>query len=152
MDYLPTTILSSFLGLAVAWDVWQRRIPNGLVLVYGTLGLGLAAAGGLQGLGRAAAGASEGLALLCIPFALGFVGGGDAKFFAAVGAYLGPWLTLWAFLFGTALGAPIAAVVLWRAPRGGGHGGTRPGLPYAVPLALGTIATLACDWAGVAVR
>jgi prepilin peptidase CpaA len=146
MDGLPTTVLSSFLALAVAWDLRERRIPNRLVAAYAALGLGLAAASGLHGLGEAAVGAVAGFALLALPFALGFVGAGDAKFFAAVGAYLGPGLTLWAFLFGTALGAPIAAVALWR-PRGG-----RPGIPYAVPLALGTVVTLACDWTGVAVR
>jgi prepilin peptidase CpaA len=148
MDCLPTTVLASFLALAVAWDLRQRRIPNGLVIAYGMLGLALATGNGVGGVGRAAIGAVEGLALLGIPFALGFVGGGDAKFFAAVGAYLGPGLTPWAFLFGTALGAPIAALVWWRAPRTAGL----QGVPYAVPLALGTVAALACDWAGVAVR
>lgn len=154
MDWVPTTILSSFLGLAVTWDVREHRIPNGLVAIYGVIGLLLAATAGLPAFGRAAAGMAAGLAFLLVPFALGFVGGGDAKFFAAVGTFLGPVLIFWAFLFGTALGAPLAALVLWRrrwmAPPTTSPESTRPpALPYAVPLALGVIAAVVCDWAGV---
>lgn len=154
MDWVPTTVLSSFLALAVAWDLRQHRIPNGLVATYGVIGLALAATAGLPAFGRAAAGMAAGLAFLLVPFALGFVGGGDAKFFAAVGTFLGPVLIFWAFIFGTALGAPLAAFVLWRrqwtAPPSE-LAARAPALPYAVPLALGVIAAIACDWAGVAV-
>jgi prepilin peptidase CpaA len=156
MNWVATTILSSFLGLAVAWDLRQHRIPNGLVAAYGLVGLGLAATTGLPAFGRAAAGMAAGLAFLIVPFALGFVGGGDAKFFAAVGAFLGPVLIFWAFLFGTALGAPLAAVVLWQrrwagAPSSPRDAASAPALPYAVPLALGVVAALVCDWAGMTV-
>lgn len=153
MERLPTTILTTFLCLAVAWDLRERRIPNSLVAAYALVGLGLAGAAGQPALGRAVAGMAEGLALLILPFAFRFVGGGDAKFFAAVGAFLGPSLTLWAFLFGTALGAPLAAVVLWRTRRTvSASPGVQPVpmLPYAVPLALGTLVAVACDWAGMA--
>jgi prepilin peptidase CpaA len=150
MACLPTTVLVTFLGLAAASDVRQRRIPNWLLGAFALAALGLgAAAGGAGGLGRAAAGCVTGLALLLAPFAAGVVGAGDAKFLSAVGAFLGPRLTVWAFLFGTALGAPVALVALWSTRRRPG-GGSRAAVPYAVPLALGTVAALACEWAGVA--
>jgi len=164
MDCVHTTALTSFLGLAVAWDLAERRIPNRLVGGYALAALGLAfATAGVAGLARAAGGFAGGLGLLLVPFALGFVGAGDAKFFAAVGAFLGPWLTLRAFLFGTALGAPLALAAEWRArgtlgafvalqssawgcSRRPDAAGARTALPYAVPLALGTLTALALDW------
>ena len=108
-----------------------------------------------------------GLALLFVPFALGGVGAGDAKFFAAAGAYLGPTLTLHAFLFGTILGGPLALALWGRAlvrrvaATGGPHawagaiaagaqaGAPRVTLPYTVPLALGVVTALAVDAAGL---
>jgi prepilin peptidase CpaA len=156
-----------FLGLAVYWDLAERRIPNQLVLVAAGVAVVLACAvAGPTGAVRSLAGLLVGLGVLLVPFASGLVGGGDAKFFAAVGAFLGPALALRAFLFGTAFGVPLAMVAMWRAGRpllpvlsmvaGGTHPGALTGLsaqrsvlvPYAVPLALGALAALALERAG----
>ena len=92
----------------------------------------------------------------------GFVGAGDAKFFGAVGAFLGPPLTLRAFLVGTTFGGLAAVPALWRRygrranrENDGSHEGlgtrvTLPeeSLPYAVPLALGAAIIFAFDRLG----
>jgi prepilin peptidase CpaA len=151
MACLPTTVLVTFLGLAAAWDVRERRIPNRLVGTFALAALGLgAAAGGAGGLGRAAAGCATGLGLLLAPFALGLVEAGDAKFLSAVGAFLGPRLTMWAFLFGTAFGVPVALVSLWHVRQSPSTGSRVASVPYALPLALGTVVALAREWAGAA--
>jgi len=167
MDALRDVALTTFLGLAVFWDLAERRIPNLLVLAATLTALVLAwSIGGPVGALWSLAGLGCGLGVLLVPFASGLVGGGDAKFLAAVGAFLGPSLTLRAFLFGTALGAPLALAAMWRA----GQpllpllpvvaGGPRPVeltaapdgrkimVPYAVPLALGALAALALERAG----
>jgi prepilin peptidase CpaA len=159
MDWIHTTALASFLGLAALWDVRERRIPNPLVGTYAAVALGFAVAGGgTAGAARAAGGLAAGLGLLFVPFALGVVGAGDAKFLGAVGAFVGPQLVLLAFLYGTAIGALLALPAVWRVRhtlavagcfgRGGGAPGSgtaAASIPYAVPLALGTLAAVACE-------
>src|SRR6185369_333052 len=75
------------------------------------------AVAGPMGAAWSLVGLGVGLGVLLVPFGTGLVGGGDAKFFAAVGAFLGPALALRAFLFGTAFGVPLALVAMWRAGR-----------------------------------
>src|SRR6185503_11273203 len=105
MDAVRDLALMTFLGLAVFWDLTERRIPNVLVLVATLTAIVLACAiGGPVAALWSLAG-----------FAGGLVGGGDAKFLAAVGAFLGPSLMLRAFLFGTALGVPLAILAMLRA-------------------------------------
>ena len=148
MESIRDMALTAFLGLAVFWDLAERRIPNALVGVFASAGVALALAlDGGGGQARAVLGFGAGLGLLLLPFAWGVVGAGDAKFFGAVGAFVGPELAFRAFVLGTALGLPFALLAIWRARSAGA---TRPAtLPYAVPLALGTLAALGLEWAGV---
>jgi prepilin peptidase CpaA len=167
MDAVRDVAFTTFLGLAVFWDLAERRIPNLLVLAAALTALVLAwGIGGPVGAVWSLAGFAGGLGVLLVPFATGLVGGGDAKFFAAVGAFLGPSLMLRAFLFGTALGVPLALAAMWRAgqpllpllpmmagglpPVGlaGAPNGRKVLVPYAVPLALGALAALALERAG----
>jgi prepilin peptidase CpaA len=167
MDSVRDITLMTFLGLAVFWDLAERRIPNELVLVAALAAIVVAwSVAGPMGVAWSLVGLAAGLGVLLVPFATGLVGGGDAKFFAAVGAFLGPALTLRAFLFGTAFGVPLALVAMWRAGRpiipvlGMVAGGVHPGtlgaspegrtvfVPYAVPLALGALVALALERAG----
>lgn len=167
MDSARDIAFTTFLGLAVFWDLAERRIPNELVLAAAAAAIALAwAIAGPMGALWSVGGLAAGLGVLLVPFATGLVGGGDAKFFAAVGAFLGPALALRAFLLGTALGVPIALVAMWRAGRpimpvlgmvaGGVHPatlGTSPEgrpvfVPYAVPLAVGALVALALERAG----
>jgi prepilin peptidase CpaA len=90
---------AAFLFLAVESDVRTRRIPNWLTLPALLGALVIAAAGaGLPGLGRALAGSAVALAVLFVPFCLGWLGAGDAKAAAVLGA-----------LFG----APVVLAMLW---------------------------------------
>ncbi len=101
----PAVVTLVFCGLmlaALSWDVATRRIPN--VLVFMTLGAGLALRAGAGWPALAAGLLGAGLALLItVPlFALRAVGGGDVKLLGAVGAFMGPMGFLFA-LVATAL-------------------------------------------------
>jgi prepilin peptidase CpaA len=149
MDPTHAALFSSFLCLSVAWDVLERRIPNQLLVVYGLFALCLAAQSWLA-LGTAVLGGALGLGLLFLPFALGFVGAGDAKFFAVVGAFLGPGRTLQALVLGMAAGGVFALPLVVLRARGL-VGGKKATVPYALPLALGAIAALVSEWAGLSI-
>ena len=149
-------------------DLRSRRIPNVL-----TFGSALAAllfhtmTGGLTGAGTAAAGWLLGGAVFFLPFYLGGMGAGDVKLMAALGAWLGPSLTIWLAIYTGIAGAVLAVIVAlsagylrqalsniwlllthWRAsgirPLDEltlAHS-TAPRLAYAVPICAGTVLTL----------
>jgi prepilin peptidase CpaA len=108
---LASLKLAAFLALlaaAVLLDARERRLPNGLTVTGVLVGLLLGAAleGGVPyaALGGAGLGLGVGFAL----FALGAVGAGDAKLFAAVGAFLGPLGLVTAALYGAVAGGVLA--------------------------------------------
>lgn len=109
------------LGLIAASvaDLRARRVPNALTMAL--LATGLTArtlAGGLSALGGGLLGAALGTALLILPFARRWIGGGDVKLLAAIGGWLGPELTVWAALYGTAAGGVLSIVyVVFFVPR-----------------------------------
>jgi prepilin peptidase CpaA len=84
---LATALLAVCLALAAAgaaWDIGLRRIPNWLCLALALAALGYAwVATGAGGLGWSAAHAGIALVVGILLFALGAIGGGDAKFYAA---------------------------------------------------------------------
>jgi prepilin peptidase CpaA len=158
--------MAAFLSLVVFEDVRSMRIPN--ALTFPALGLALAAAGasgGLQALGQALAGAIAALGVLLIPYALGWLGAGDVKAMAVLGALLGlgsllPLLYyvllaggILALAFVAIRGELIALFVRWGlslqttlatrrltyfpAPRGSAAAGA---LPFGVAMACGAIA------------
>jgi prepilin peptidase CpaA len=169
---IPAPIVAAtvaFAALCILGDVRTRRIPNllsgfavvaGIVLntiYFGTDGL-LASLGGFL----------VTVGLLLAPFALGGLGGGDVKMMGAIGALLGPRVTVLALLVGLAFGGVVMAIHLVRLGRlretlvnivtmvaasmvGGSLEPLRmspgqPGaitLPYSVPLGFGTLAVLA---------
>jgi prepilin peptidase CpaA len=144
MASIHALALGSFLACAVVCDVRQRRVPNVLVAAFTGAALLIAwADNGGPGLSRAAGGFGLGLGLLLVPFALGQVGGGDAKFFGAIGTFLGPRLTLDAFLAGSILGG-IAMLLALRA-----LGRRDAALPYTAPLTAGVVVALALDGVGI---
>lgn len=159
-------VLVAVIVIAVWMDVRTRRIPNALTVTAALLALAFRAVpgepalvDGLLGLGLAAA-------VLLPLFALGGVGGGDAKLLIAVGAFLGPKGFLMAML-ATALAGGAMSVV-WATRRGvilpvlmntGGllkyvfTGGTRGerttldtagtvSVPYGLAIAAGTLFAL----------
>lgn len=126
-----------------ASDFATRRIPNWLCLAL-ALGGGVFAwaSGGPELLGS---GALHGVIALAIGmglFAIGWLGGGDAKFYAAcaLAVPLGKAVTLlfWTAAAGLVLVLGMMAVSLVRK---GTAGMRRMMIPYGVAIALGSLAT-----------
>ena len=149
-------------------DLRSRRIPN-------TLTFGAAAGalifhlitGGPSAMGWAAAGWGVGLVLFLPFFVLRGIGGGDVKLLAALGAWLGPSLTLWLAFWSAIAGGVFALAVsatqgytsralrnvwgmltFWRVmglrphPAVTLESGAGPRLPYSLPIAAGLGLTL----------
>lgn len=115
---MPTVSNPAFavvaLGAAIATivDIRTRRIPNLLTTAMAAIGFGFAATG-ISGISLAASvlGFVVGLALMMPGHLLGATGAGDVKLMAAVGAIIGPGLTVTAFLFTAIAGGVLAVVV-----------------------------------------
>ncbi len=106
-------ILLAVLIAATIVDSRTRRIPNLLSLGAAALGILLAVTGyGSVTPGAALGGLALGLAALLPLHLLKAMGAGDVKLMAAVGAYLGPSVTLAAVLCTFIAGAVIAITVL----------------------------------------
>ncbi len=151
-------------ALAAGWfDLRTRRIPNALTLAGLLVALALRVPFGFEAILDGFWGAGFAF-LLGIPFfALGAVGGGDAKLLIALGAFLGASHLLGALLVIGVVGGVLAVGdalrrgVLVRVLRNSGkllvhlvtlgRAGSRPTLsspgaaaiPYAVPMAIGSI-------------
>jgi Flp pilus assembly protein protease CpaA len=133
---LPT--LWVLVVLATAWDLVERRIPNGLVLfglVYG-LGWAVTQEHG-HGLLDAVGGATVALGLLIVPFSLQWMGGGDVKLAMVCGAFLGTQTLPYLLLCATAAHG-FVSLAWWAAHRFL----ARPGGTDAVPFTLALAASL----------
>lgn len=150
----------------IAWgDLRTRRIPNYLTL--GTAVAGLAfncMTHGLSGLADGFLGMFLGFACLILPYLWGGMGAGDVKALAALGAWLGPKLTLLLFCYmgiaggGIAVGYLVYQGRVWEKIKQGWtfllnlilcrpDGSPRPpspadlteGIPYGVAIAVGML-------------
>jgi prepilin peptidase CpaA len=166
--------VSVVLVVAAVIDGWIYKVPNWLTFPFFLMGLTYcASAGGARGLGWSLEGAALGLTLLLILYAIGGMGSGDVKLLAGVGAWIGPWLTLQAFVATALAGGVIGlGMIVWYGEYfrllGMVHLGqeiltvrnpvklaelaearkpTRLKLAYAIPIAVGTIASFV--WAGL---
>ena len=80
-------------GLSAFFDFRIRRIPNWLIAFGLFCGVVLNAIQGFEHLVQSMLGFLVGIAVLVLPFAMGWIGAGDVKFFGVVGALLGiSWL------------------------------------------------------------
>lgn len=155
-------VYTLLLLMAAVGDFRTRRIPNrltGIMAVLGLLwsvGLNPVVPGALQGAGGLLTG------LVCwLPFyALGWLGAGDVKLFAAAGAWLGPLRTVEGALVAAVVGALLALVWMVFSYGGkdaaatlaiaasrpsvltpaSGKSGFKKTIPYGVALALGALA------------
>lgn len=90
---ISDVVIFSVSGLAAFFDLWIRKIPNWLSLVGLLCGLVLNGFHGSSYLIASILGFLAGVVVLVFPFALGWVGAGDVKYFGVVGALLGlSWL------------------------------------------------------------
>ncbi|MEO8561456.1 MAG: prepilin peptidase [bacterium] len=106
-----------FIGLlmiAAASDVRARRIPNALVLVLAVLGLAYSAftLPVLIGASRAALGLGLGFSLWIPFYALGMIGAGDVKLFAAGCCWLAPSQVIVAALLSAFAGGVLSIIAL----------------------------------------
>ena len=151
----------------IAWgDLRTRRIPNYLTL--GTAVAGLAfnfMSHGLSGLADGFLGMLLGFAFLILPYLWGGMGAGDVKALAALGAWLGPKLTVLLFCYmGIAGGVIAVGYLVWHGrlwekikqgwtfllnlilcrpagpPRPPSSAQLTAGIPYGVAIAVGMIA------------
>ena len=159
---LPLFVL---LAWAAAVDLRSRRIPNWITLALMASGLVQSAmASSLLTLGQSWGGLGIGFGLTFILFALGAMGGGDVKLFAAVGAWVGPariieifaaaalagmFIVLWQSLRGRRMKTLMrnSAVIVLNAAAGDLSCPVEPAtepsgrqrLPYAVPMLVATV-------------
>jgi prepilin peptidase CpaA len=90
---LSDTLIILVSGLSAFFDLWIRKIPNWLIAVGLACGVILNAIQGSGSLIQSMLGFVVGIAVLMLPFAFGWIGAGDVKFFGVVGALLGvSWL------------------------------------------------------------
>ena len=155
-------------GAATIFDLRSGRIPNALTLGAAATGLIVGAiTQGPNGASQSVAGWLVGCALFLPFFLLGGMGAGDVKLLAALGAWLGPSTTVFVALY-TAVAGGVMAIVLsalrgyltplfmnlwgllmfWRVaglqPMPGLtlRTAASPRLPYALPIAAGTVTAL----------
>ena len=96
-------------ALSVFFDLTVRRIPNWIILFGLCGGLLLNGIQGYAQFSQSLLGFICGIAVFIVPFALGWMGAGDVKYFGVVGALLGvEWLPH--VLFYSILTAGILAV------------------------------------------
>lgn len=145
---LIITVFPLAMAFAAAYDLFSMTIPNWIPLV---LIAGFALLAGLSGLGWSSIGLHVALACgaLIVTFAMfsfGWIGGGDAKLFAATSLWLGPeqmlLFAIYAALFGGALTLVILIVRSLPLPEALGSQGwisrlysADEGVPYGIALA-----------------
>jgi len=113
---LATVVVGT--GVAAVIDLRTRRVPNGLTAAMTAAGIALALAGaGRMSVAAACAGCVLGAALMLPGHVLGATGAGDVKLLGAVGASLGPVLTLRAFVITVIAGGVLALAVAVRRGR-----------------------------------
>jgi len=161
---IPATLYASWIDYA------QRRVPNWLNAAIALAGLAAQFAFfGVNGLWTGFLGMLVGFAVLIVPWLMHGMGAGDVKLMSAIGAWIGPWLTVVSFGAGAVIGG-IAAIVMILSTGRAAHalanmqtimtkmkrvdtafgefggaktfGSTSQLLPYGVPLTAGMIGVL----------
>ncbi len=152
---LLLAVFPALLAVAAGWDVASFTIPNRVQLAIVAAFVGFALAAGMPAgdFGWHLLSAAIALAVSFALFAVGYIGGGDAKLFAAVALWLG-WDALPAYaIFATLSGGVLALVLItlrrWPLPAFlAGEGWIArlherdAGMPYGVALAAGALLLL----------
>jgi len=154
-ELLVLIVLPALLALAAGWDIASFTIPNFLQLALIGAFVAFAIAAGLApaAIGGHLLAGFVGLAVGFTLFALGYIGGGDAKLFACVVLWLGFQnlldYTLIAAVLGGALSLliigmrkmPLPAVLVAQPWIARLHD-AKAGIPYGVALAAGAFLVL----------
>ena len=96
-------------SLSAFFDLTLRRIPNWLIAIGVASGLTIHAFDGSAVFVQSLLGLIIGIAVLVFPFAMGWIGAGDVKYFGVTGALLGAMLLPRIFFY-SALVAGLIAV------------------------------------------
>jgi prepilin peptidase CpaA len=168
-------LVSFVLVEAALIDGKSLRVPNWLTFHFLLGALAYAFwAGGSAALVWSLEGAAVGLVCLLPLYAIGGMGAGDVKLMAGLGAWIGPFSAMWAFVSSALVGGLIAVgmmvasgelvrhvaliqiigreILILRNPallaqRAAERKPTMTLLPYGIPIAIGSIAYL--GWAGL---
>jgi prepilin peptidase CpaA len=164
----PQIVVLIICAAACFCDLRTRRIPNALTFGAAAIAFVYAAAvDGVAGLGMSAAGWATGLVIFLPVYFLRGLGAGDVKFLACLGAWLGPSLALRSGLYAAIAGGAMALIVAFASgylrtavdnlyllvthfrvagvrphPELTLEGGKGPRLPYALPIAAGTVVAM----------
>jgi prepilin peptidase CpaA len=116
LSVLTDVCALALLVLSAYWDIRYRKIPNWATLPAIVLGLGINGLHyGWGGMKASGIGFLVGFAAFLVLFVLGWMGGGDVKLMAAVGALKGyPFVTsalFYSLLVGVVIGL---AMVIWN--------------------------------------
>lgn len=148
----PHDLAVSALSLTGAYAIWsdvsRRRLPNALCLVVTALGVAVSLYGG--GFALAGSGLLHGLIALVIGIALfsaGIVGGGDAKYYAAVAVWFPLSQATTLLLLVSAAGFILfVGWFIWRRLRGikvqRKSANDADKFPYGVAIAIGALAAV----------
>jgi prepilin peptidase CpaA len=177
MEQIPQAVVwlvSLVLVEAAVIDGRSLRVPNWLTYHFAIGGLIFAFwKGGSPLLAWSFAGAGVGLLSLLPLYAVGGMGAGDVKLMAGMGAWVGPWLTFWAFISTAMVGGLMGLAMMAYSGNMFGHivmmrsifdeiitirnptelaqraAERKPRmllLPYGIPIAVGSITYFA--WSG----
>jgi prepilin peptidase CpaA len=177
MEQIPQAVVwlvSLVLVEAAVIDGRSLRVPNWLTYHFAIGGLIFAFwKGGSPLLAWSFAGAGVGLLSLLPLYAVGGMGAGDVKLMAGMGAWVGPWLTFWAFISTAMVGGLMGLAMMAHSGNMFGHivmmrsifdeiitirnptelaqraSERKPRmllLPYGIPIAVGSITYFA--WSG----
>ena len=154
-QFLLIAVLPALLAAAAAWDLASFTIPNPLTLTVAATFCVFALVVGLSpgAVGLHLVAGSIGLLIGFTLFALGYIGGGDAKLFAGAALWLGPHDLVIYTLVATILGGFLTLMILAlrQLPLSAGLArqgwilnlhNDRSGIPYGVALAAGVFVVL----------
>ena len=174
--YVTCAILIPGIVVASWIDYSQKRVPNSLnlsLIVVGFIVQGTFF--GSEGLATGGLGLLVGFGVLIVPWLMHGMGAGDVKLMAAIGVWLGPTFTIYAFALGAGIGACIAIIMIVSTGRlrmacanigviltkcsnretlfsefgsAKSFGQTSQLLPYGVPLTAGTLIILGAKMFG----
>ena len=113
---LAGIVFTAILVMAAIGDLRTRRIPNRVVAILGILGLAYSVMKHpvLPGLSQSGGGILVGLGCWLPFYALGWLGAGDVKLYAAAGAWLGPARALDGAIVGALFGALLSLIWMMR--------------------------------------
>jgi prepilin peptidase CpaA len=108
------TCFTLALVVASAWDIRSRRIPNWLVIMLAVLGVcySMLVQAPWPGVSSALIGMAIGFGLWIPFYALGMLGAGDVKLFAAASCWLGPMQVVSAALTSALAGGVLSVIGL----------------------------------------